>query len=134
MSQLTLKFEESLIVEEEVFVSYGFREFLTDVGGLLGLFLGCSMLSLMELIYFPVVYLVRILRRRKGQPKSMNEVKIDEIQDFNTNEEKSCSEIEISMVSDTLTHWRQYKNAQINQENQQIATEIPGCVEEKTCN
>lgn len=62
------------MIEEEVFISYGFREFITDVGGLLGLFLGCSMLSLMELIYYPVMAGIRYWKMRKSSEKVKREV------------------------------------------------------------
>lgn len=54
--------------EEKVFGSYGFLNFITDVGGLLGLFLGCSMISFFELIYYPLKFIVdKIGKRRQRQ-------------------------------------------------------------------
>lgn len=47
---------------EENFVGYGLKDFLTDLGGLLGLFLGCSTVSVVELFYHPI----RALLRRYG--------------------------------------------------------------------
>lgn len=61
------------MIEEKVFVTYSFREFITDVGGLLGLFLGCSMLSLMELIFYPVVTLINYWKSRRNRKAEIPE-------------------------------------------------------------
>ncbi|KAL7045139.1 hypothetical protein ACKWTF_002156 [Chironomus riparius] len=44
-------FEEFLIDEQTSFVAYKLENFIAECGGLLGLFMGCSMLSIVELFY-----------------------------------------------------------------------------------
>jgi len=41
-----------LIEEQDFFVGYKLQNFIADTGGLLGLFIGCSILSIVELIYY----------------------------------------------------------------------------------
>lgn len=56
-ARVKFKFEDSFVVEEENLVGYGFKDFVTDFGGLLGLFLGCSTMSLVEVFYHPIMNL-----------------------------------------------------------------------------
>ncbi|EFN82792.1 hypothetical protein EAI_01951 [Harpegnathos saltator] len=47
---------------------FGFTEFLSSTGGLLGLFLGFSFLSFMEMVYFLTMRLwCRLYRQRSSQ-------------------------------------------------------------------
>lgn len=52
MSSLTLFFKSDHFITSERNELYGPLDFLANVGGLLGLFTGFSILSLMEIIYF----------------------------------------------------------------------------------
>lgn len=54
-------------------MSYGFKDFISNVGGLLGLFLGCSLLSLFELIFFPLKFIIENFRKRKNQVRPIEE-------------------------------------------------------------
>jgi uncharacterized membrane protein len=54
-------------------VAFGPREFLTNVGGFLGLYLGCSVISIFEVFYFFCVFLFRILSKLKNQIGPKNE-------------------------------------------------------------
>ncbi|CAG9804871.1 unnamed protein product [Chironomus riparius] len=47
-STLTIKFDEAQIVKRTNYVTYKLQNFMSDVGGLVGFFLGFSMLSLFE--------------------------------------------------------------------------------------
>ncbi|KAG5680506.1 hypothetical protein PVAND_010013 [Polypedilum vanderplanki] len=49
---LKFTFDETFIVEEESYAPYALQNFIADTGGLLGLFIGCSLLSFFELFYF----------------------------------------------------------------------------------
>lgn len=65
------------IVEEiEDFLTYKVQNFVADVGGLLGLFLGCSLLSLVEIFYFIFSALTKSFRRK-------NLVENEQIQEIN---------------------------------------------------
>ncbi|KAL7034938.1 hypothetical protein ACKWTF_008188 [Chironomus riparius] len=45
-------FDDLEILEYEEYAAYSLHNFVADVGGLLGFFLGCSILSLIEIVYF----------------------------------------------------------------------------------
>jgi hypothetical protein len=49
---LKFQFDSSKIIQEEIRVSFGLQDFLTNVGGFLGLYLGCSVISIFEVFYF----------------------------------------------------------------------------------
>lgn len=48
---------------------YGRADFLANCGGLLGLFMGFSLLSLVEMIYFSTLRLACNLRKRRARKK-----------------------------------------------------------------
>lgn len=50
-------------------MTYNTLNFIADVGGLLGLFLGCSMLSFFELIYYPTKFIIDKIKIRKQKVK-----------------------------------------------------------------
>lgn len=54
----------SNILVEEIHVAFGLREFLTNVGGFLGLYLGCSMISVIEVFYFLATFLHKKLFKK----------------------------------------------------------------------
>ncbi|XP_070496595.1 pickpocket protein 28-like [Chironomus tepperi] len=51
ITSIKIIFEEFLIDEQTNFVAYKLENFIAECGGLLGLFMGCSMLSIVELFY-----------------------------------------------------------------------------------
>ncbi|KAG5683738.1 hypothetical protein PVAND_013003 [Polypedilum vanderplanki] len=53
-SFLYMRTKSHAVDEYETFVAYRLQNFIADLGGLLGLFLGCSILSLIELIFFTI--------------------------------------------------------------------------------
>ena len=57
-SEITVKFESSQIVKTTYYVTYKLQNFIADVGGLAGLFLGFSLLSMFEMIlnFFAFMY------------------------------------------------------------------------------
>jgi len=44
-------FEDFLILEKQRYSAYNLQQFIADCGGLLGLFMGCSLLSIVEIFY-----------------------------------------------------------------------------------
>ena len=50
-SAIFFTFGDEIVEEFENFVTYKLQNFVSDVGGLLGLFLGCSLLSIMEILF-----------------------------------------------------------------------------------
>lgn len=130
--------------EEEIFVSYGFREFLTDFGGLLGLFLGCSMLSLAELVFYPMLTLIRLWKMRKARKiqaekenslavfvverwKNFYDRKLKEKQEEDSKEIEENGEVE---NESTLVVEAEAQSSDKFHQSQakQIKTEIPGLV------
>jgi len=51
LSRVTIFFEDFLVEEKMNFLGYKLQHFISDCGGLLGLFMGCSLLSIVEIIY-----------------------------------------------------------------------------------
>lgn len=47
---MRFKIESSLTMQEETVVGYELKDFINDFGGLLGLFIGCSLISFGEII------------------------------------------------------------------------------------
>ncbi|KAG5667655.1 hypothetical protein PVAND_015629 [Polypedilum vanderplanki] len=52
ITELFIGFKDHIVTEYETFVAYKLQNLIADIGGLLGLFLGCSVLSLIEIIYY----------------------------------------------------------------------------------
>jgi hypothetical protein len=50
-------------------VAFGFTDFLTNVGGFLGLYLGCSFISVLETFHFLFAYLHGKFVRREAETK-----------------------------------------------------------------
>lgn len=57
MARVTIFFKEQQFITSERNELYGSTDFLANCGGLLGLFMGFSFLSLLEIIYFLTVRL-----------------------------------------------------------------------------
>lgn len=62
ISLLFLYFKDNDLITTKRSELYGTTDFLANVGGLLGLFMGVSTLSVAELIYFCTVGLISALR------------------------------------------------------------------------
>jgi hypothetical protein len=52
LTSIKIIFEDFIIDEQTYFVAYKLENFIAECGGLLGLFIGFSMLSIVELFYF----------------------------------------------------------------------------------
>ncbi|KAG5668409.1 hypothetical protein PVAND_016349 [Polypedilum vanderplanki] len=60
LAHLFFRFEEYFIEEEEIYTPYTILIFIAETGGLMGLFLGCSILSIMEIFYFFILLFVKV--------------------------------------------------------------------------
>jgi hypothetical protein len=61
----------SKITQTEIHLAFGFQNFLTNVGGFLGLYVGCSMISIFEVFYFTFMNVHQVLMKSwKGQEGS----------------------------------------------------------------
>jgi amiloride-sensitive sodium channel len=58
MSSLTIFFKSNSFIRSQRHELYGPTDFLANFGGLLGLFTGFSVLSLMEILYFLSVRMI----------------------------------------------------------------------------
>ncbi|KAJ8916850.1 hypothetical protein NQ315_005857 [Exocentrus adspersus] len=65
-SQLMIYFKSSHFIPYERNELYGHLDFLANVGGLLGLFIGISLLSFFEIIYFLSLRIICNLRLYKN--------------------------------------------------------------------
>lgn len=57
MSSLSIYFKENQFISSKRSELYGITDFLANVGGLLGLFMGISVISFTEIIYFCTIRL-----------------------------------------------------------------------------
>ncbi|EDW26343.1 GL26473 [Drosophila persimilis] len=71
MSRVSLFFKEAQFLTSRRSELYGTTDFLANCGGLLGLFMGVSMLSIVELVYFCTVRLISNLRMRRKTRKEL---------------------------------------------------------------
>lgn len=65
--QLTIEFQKSQFLAMSRLAAYGVSDFIADCGGLLGLFMGLSFLSVVEVIYFATIRLILILKTKRRQ-------------------------------------------------------------------
>lgn len=69
-SAIFITFGDEIVEEFENFVTYKLQNFVSDVGGLLGLFLGCSLLSIMEVFFLIISFFCNSI---KGSNKAASE-------------------------------------------------------------
>lgn len=72
-ARLSIYFKENQFITSRRSELYGSTDFLAAIGGLLGLFMGVSVLSIVEIIYFCTLRLCCNLRSRKGR-KNKNRI------------------------------------------------------------
>lgn len=70
-SRLSIFFKEKQFITSRRSELYGPTDFLANCGGLLGLFMGVSILSIVEMIYYCTLRLCCNLRARKNRKRSM---------------------------------------------------------------
>uniref|UniRef100_A0A182PBQ5 Pickpocket n=1 Tax=Anopheles epiroticus TaxID=199890 RepID=A0A182PBQ5_9DIPT len=71
-ARLTIYFKETQFITSKRSELYGVTDFLANCGGLLGLFMGVSLLSLAELIYFCSIRPFTILRAYRAKRRESN--------------------------------------------------------------
>ncbi|XP_070498133.1 pickpocket protein 28-like [Chironomus tepperi] len=74
VSRINFMFDDFEILEYEEYAAYSLHNFVADVGGLLGFFLGCSILSIIEIVYFIIEtclgkFKYRFIKQRKNGSK-----------------------------------------------------------------
>ncbi|XP_059608203.1 pickpocket protein 28-like [Phlebotomus argentipes] len=74
MSTLTIFFKDTQFITSRRSELYGLTNFIANCGGLLGLFMGVSLLSLFEIIYFCSIRLVNNIRMRRRSKKAASHV------------------------------------------------------------
>lgn len=62
---LDVQFVGETVEEVEHFVAYKLQNFISDAGGLLGLFMGCSLISVVEIFYFIIQSIINMLFKRR---------------------------------------------------------------------
>jgi len=72
MSRVSIFFKEAQFLTSRRSELYGTTDFLANCGGLLGLFMGVSTLSIVELVYFCTVRLISNLRMRRKTRKELS--------------------------------------------------------------
>ena len=76
---LRMLFVDSQIIRTTNYVTYGIQNFTSDVGGLAGLFLGFSLLSLFELTIKLFLLITRMINKNKVDTKDKNKSKGSQI-------------------------------------------------------
>lgn len=71
MARLSIFFKETQFITSKRSELYGQTDFLANCGGLLGLFMGVSLLSIVEIIYYLTIRLCCNLSMRKKRKASM---------------------------------------------------------------
>lgn len=71
-SRLSIFFKEAQFLTSKRSELYGTTDFLANCGGLLGLFMGVSTLSIVEIIYFCTVRLITNLKMRYRKRKELS--------------------------------------------------------------
>jgi amiloride-sensitive sodium channel len=74
MARLSIFFKENQFITSRRSELYGSTDFIANVGGLLGLFMGVSILSFIEIIYYLTIRLACNLNLRRLGRKKQNRV------------------------------------------------------------
>ncbi|XP_065361239.1 pickpocket protein 28 [Calliphora vicina] len=77
-SRLSIFFKEAQFLTSKRSELYGTTDFLANCGGLLGLFMGVSTLSIVEIIYFCTVRLITNLKMRRKKRKEMKDLETED--------------------------------------------------------
>jgi hypothetical protein len=67
-----MSFDEFQIKNHQNFVSYQLPNLIAELGGLLGLFMGCSLLSIIEIFYFCVASVAHVRKARELRNQNRN--------------------------------------------------------------
>lgn len=72
---MELKFVGEYVEEVEHYVAYKLQNFISDIGGLLGLFMGCSVISIVEVFYLITNLFLNLLQKRR---KNVQIIQVEE--------------------------------------------------------
>lgn len=75
MSRFTIYFENADFEVIERYAVFDFMDFVASCGGLLGLFMGFSILSFLELAYYVILWIIMLRKSRKVEPVGLILVK-----------------------------------------------------------
>uniref|UniRef100_A0A1I8GD92 Acid phosphatase n=1 Tax=Macrostomum lignano TaxID=282301 RepID=A0A1I8GD92_9PLAT len=84
-------------------IDYGLQDFISDVGGIMGIYLGMSLLTLCEL--FELIFDIALFGRKKARASSSKQASVSTIQQFKVSEEshlppkESTKSLSISSIS-----------------------------------
>jgi Amiloride-sensitive sodium channel len=101
-SQMNVYFKENSFLTSQRVERYGATDFLATCGGLLGLFLGVSVISLLEIAYFCTVGLFSKLKVNKIVDDGQT-VPVEYFQDFYVKKSKRCFKLLKDLMADYFT-------------------------------
>jgi amiloride-sensitive sodium channel len=76
-ARLTIFFKDAQFITSKRSELYGTTDFLANCGGLLGLFMGVSILSIVELFYYCTIRPYYIIKKQKKQRKTKPALEIN---------------------------------------------------------
>jgi Amiloride-sensitive sodium channel len=98
-SQINVFFKENSFLTSQRVERYGATDFLATCGGLLGLFLGVSVISLLEIAYFCTIGLFSKLRVAKRVDDGQT-VPVEYFKDFYVKKSKRCYKLLKDLMAD----------------------------------
>jgi Amiloride-sensitive sodium channel len=101
-SQINVYIKENSFLASQRVERYGATDFLATCGGLLGLFLGISVISLLEIAYFCTIGLFSKLRVAKRVDVKQT-VPVEYFQDMYLNKSKRCYKLSKDLIADYFT-------------------------------
>ena len=92
LTKLSISFEDPKVTTTERSELYGVNDFMANCGGVLGLFMGVSLLSIIELVYYFTLRLACNLGCRRKSSETANAVV--ELPDINSNKLNQTKSLE----------------------------------------
>ena len=77
ISILEVQFVGEAVEEVEHYIAYKLQNFISDVGGLLGLFMGGSLISVVEIFYFLVKSIINFFKPKSSVRQNVIQRNID---------------------------------------------------------
>jgi amiloride-sensitive sodium channel len=79
-SKVTIFFENTQFISAKRSELYGLTDFVANCGGVLGLFMGVSLVSIVEIIYYCTIRPINALRKRRAEALNKLTLKISKIE------------------------------------------------------
>jgi Amiloride-sensitive sodium channel len=102
-SQIKVYFKENSFMTSRRMELYGTTDFLATCGGLLGLFLGVSIISLLEIVYFCTIRLYLKLRTGEKLDQERQIEPVEDSQRKHVEKTKRCIEVLKNLMTDYFT-------------------------------